>query len=215
MKKNSKLLAIVGLVGLGVVIALAGLLVAVLPQRSKAQSLNGKIAAAQLQLGHMHNGHTRVPSVNAAALFQLAQAMPNTDDMPGILVSLSRAARASSVTVVSITPSGGVAQPDGSSAIPVRVVVDGRWSGVAAFLRGLRTQVQVHGSRLQITGRLFVVDSVQINPAPNGSEIEASLNANAYTYAPPPVPSSTGTGTTTTPSAGSTQAAASPSGSGG
>lgn len=214
LRKN---LPVVGLIALACVVALVGFFVAVNPERAKAHKLDSSIANEQTSLAALQVGSNRLPSVRAAELFQLARAMPNGDDMPGILVDLSRAARAASLKIVSITPAAHVALADGSSAVPLSVVVDGDWPGLSRFLRALRDQVSVHGDRLTVGGRLFVAFGVDVALATGRSKIEATLSLNAFDYGVPAPPAGTTTGTTTTtppPSSSSAQAAGAP-GSGG
>ena len=183
-----------------------------MPQRSKASKLDTEIATAQAKLVSLH-GRRRGPVIRAAELFQLARAMPDDADMPGIVLGLARAADATSVALSSIQPGAGVVQPDGSTAVPLSVVVDGKWSGVTAFLRALRSEVQVKHGTLKASGRLFEVDTLAISSGTGSSEIEATLGVRAFSYgtAPLPVPTdTTSTGTTTTTTSGGTQAAAAP-----
>jgi Tfp pilus assembly protein PilO len=211
--KRGQLLACAGLGALAVVVGIAGVLLAVLPQQSKAAKLSKEYAAAEAKLLAMH-GRQRGPVIRAADLFQLSRAMPDTTDMPGVVLDLARAAGASSVTLTSIQPGANVPQPDGAVAVPIRVVVDGNWRGVTSFIRMLRRDVTVKGSKLSASGRLFVVDSVQIVSGAGTSEVEATLNANVFSYGVAPVVTDTTstdtTSTTTTTTPGSVSAAPAP-----
>lgn len=207
-----------GLAALGAVVALAGLLVVVQPQRAKAHSLDAQIGKAQLELASLHGGGTKSPTIRAAELFQLSRAMPDHIDMPGILLDLARLAEASSVTLVAVRPSTPAALADGSMAVPLSVTVNGSWAGVSRFLRNVRLQVQEKGARLAVAGRLFDIDSIQLDPGQKGDGLEAVLSLSAFVYgkpvAPAPAPTTTGsttttTSTTTTPSSGAQQAAGS------
>jgi len=211
--KRNQLFMTTGLVALGLLVGVAGLLIAVLPQRSQVSKLNTEIAAAQTRLASLELGHNRGPVIRAAQLFQLARAMPNSTDMPGVVIDLSRAAAQSGVTILSIAPATAAIQPDGSSGTPIKLTVVGSWKGVDAFLRSLRENVLVHGQKLSVSGRLFVVDQVSLaasvaggqtstNPngaaAPPSGEITANLQVNAFSYGTAPLPVTTGTGTTST-----------------
>lgn len=211
--KRGQLLTSLCFVALAVVVGLGGLLLAVLPQRSKTHEIDRQIAALQTKLATLHGGAGRTPAVRAADLFQLARAMPDSTDMPSVVLDLARAADRSKVTLTSITPAAPLVQTDGSSAVPIHVVVDGKWVGIASFLRTLRLEVRATGEKLSVDGRLFVVDNVQL--ATTGTDqVSANLNVNAFSYgvAPPPVDTST-TGTTTTTQSspsGSVQSAGAP-----
>lgn len=201
--KRSQIIACAGLGALAIVVAAAGFLLVVSPQQSKASRLDAEIAATQAKLATLH-GRSRGPAIRAADLFQLARALPMTADMPGIVLGLARAATSSSVKLTAIQPVGtSVVQSDGALAYPVKVVVDGSWGGVTQFMRDLRLEVRVNGAKLNATGRLFVVDNVQIATGTGTSEVEATLNVNAFTYGvlPPPTDTtSTDTSSTTTTS---------------
>lgn len=220
---RQQLLAVVGLVVLGVAVGVAGLLLAVLPQRAQAKKLDAEIAATEAKLVSLQRNRHRGPTIRAAQLFQLARAMPDSADMPGLIVELARAAQESKITLLSVVPSPAIAQPDGASGVPLKLSLTGSWSGVASFLHTLRDNVRVDGGKLSVDGRLFTVDEIQLSPnapLPAGSpgasgsaslptgELTVSLNVNAFTYgvAPPPITTSTdGTTTTSTPP-GSAQA---------
>jgi Tfp pilus assembly protein PilO len=218
---NRQTASVAALVFVAVLIAAGGFLTVVKPQQTKVRSLDAQIAAAQAQSAALHRAGSRVPQLRTAELFQLSRAMPDDDDMPGILFELSRLADAASVSLVAIQASPRVALPDGSSALPLRVTVDGRWIDVAAFLRRVREQVQRTTHGFSVAGRLFDIDDIQMQPGQEAtgpqSTIEAQLTMNAFDYGAPPSPTATAgaagagtTGTTTTttttsPSSGSQQ----------
>jgi hypothetical protein len=207
--KRRQVVIVAGFVGLGLVVGLAGLLLAVLPQKSKADRLDAQIASLQTKLVSLHAGPRRGPAIKAADLFSLARAMPDSADMPGIVLDLAHASSRSGAQLLTITPGAPIVQTDGAQALPITVVVGGSWTQVAAFLRALRLDVQVKGQKLKVGGRLFVADSVQLTGASGRQEVQASLVLNAFSYGIAPVVTSTDTTSTTTTSApsGSVQAA--------
>ena len=221
--KQQQLIAVIGLVALGVVVGIAGLLIAVLPQRSKAHSLDAEIAQTQAKLASLRSQSHRGPVIKAAQLFQLARAMPDSTDMPGLIVDLSRAAADAKVSLLSVGPQPAVPQTDGASGVPLRISIIGSWNGIADFLHSLRSNVRVNeGGKLSVDGRLFTVDSVQL--APNGTtagapgaasgpkgELTATLSVNAFSYGVPLPTTTTSTDTTatTTTTSGSVSAAGS------
>lgn len=221
--KQQQLIAVIGLVALGVVVALAGLLIAVLPQRSKAHSLDAEIAQTQAKLASLRSESHRGPVIKAAQLFQLARAMPDSTDMPGLIVDLSRAAADAKVSLLSVGPQAAVLQTDGASGVPLRIQITGSWNEIADFLHVLRSNVRVNGGgKLFVDGRLFTVDTVQLAPnapatgtpgdtsGPKG-ELTASLSVNAFSYGVPAPTTTTSTDTTatTTTTSGSVSAAGS------
>jgi len=225
---RQQIVVVIGLVVLGIVVAIGGLLLAVLPQRSHVKSLDAEIAATEAKLASLQRESHRGPVIRAAQLFQLARAMPDSADMPGLIVDLARAAQDSKVSLLTVEPSGAVAQADGANGLPLKVSITGSWSGTASFLHALRSNVRVNGGKLSVDGRLFTVDSVQLSPnappagasgtisqssQPSG-ELTVQLNVNAFSYgvAPPPVVTTSTDGTTTTtttPSSDSVQASGS------
>jgi hypothetical protein len=125
--------------------------------------------------------------------------MPYADDMPGILLSLSRTAAATSTALISVHPSPRMTLSDGSAAVPLQVVLDGTYAGVERFLQQLRASVRVVRGSVRTDGRLFLVDQVQLTSSsgsPTGtgpqSEMSATLNLVAFDYAAPVATASTG-----------------------
>ena len=193
------LLTIAGLVSAGLVIALAGLLLIVMPQRDRLGNLNREAARAQRQIVAIQATRGSSSTAGAAQLFELSRAMPVRDDMPGILLALSHAAAASSTTLVSVRPETKLVLADGSAAVPLQVTVDGSFNGVSRFLRILRSQVSVlRGTTVRSTGRLFLADDVSLTAGTTAStgtgagtgpasEVTANLELVALEYGSPPV----------------------------
>jgi Tfp pilus assembly protein PilO len=216
---SQQTIAVVAFGVLAVLVAAIGFLAVVHPQQTKARTLDTKIANAQTQYVAMHEQGHEKPDLRTAELFQLSRAMPESDDMPGILVDLSRLSGVSSVTLTAVQPSPRIALPDGSSALPIRVTVNGTWTQVAGFIRRLNAQVRTGDHKLSVAGRLFDIDTIQITSGASGSasQIEAVLTMSAFDYGAPPSPTaalgsaaSSTTTTTTTPTSSSQQAAGAP-----
>jgi len=220
VKGHRQLLTVVGLVGAGALILVLGLVLVILPQHSKIGTLHAQFNETQTQILSIEATRGGAKSLGASQLYELSRAMPPTDDMPGVLLDLSRAAAASRTTVMSVRPSTDITLPDGSAAVPLQVIVDGNFAGVASFLANLRRAVSVHGSDVHATSRLFLVDNVAIsaNTTSTGtgapaSEITATLAVVAFDYSaqtpvlsPVAAPGSTGSSTS------SATAAAAPAG---
>jgi Tfp pilus assembly protein PilO len=198
MKGRRQLLTVVGLVGSGVLILVVGLFLVILPQHSKIGKLHAQFDATQTQILSIEAARGGSQSVGASQLYELSRAMPPTDDMPGVLLDLSRAAAASRTSVMSVRPSADITLPDGSVAVPLQVVVDGNFAGIAQFLGNLRHAVSVHGSDVRATSRLFLVDNVGISAnttstatgAP-ASGVTATLAVVAFDYSAQSLPSLT------------------------
>ena len=187
------------------VILVAGILLVVLPQRSHVSRLGNDTVAAQAQLSAARAAaaapKTHEPSVRATDLFRLAEAMPNTDRMPSILVQLSSLAKASSLTITAIKPSTKVPL-QGYAALPLTVSVTGKYADLTRFARRLRDAVRASNEKLVVNGRLFDVNQIALTSA-DGRTVSAVLNLDAFDYVPTaPVLPATGAGSTPTPTTG-------------
>jgi hypothetical protein len=200
-------------------LALAGGTVAfILPQRSEANSLQQSIAAAQARLAVASAPqNTPVNAGDAAAqVFQLGAAMPESADMPGILIQLSALAAQSAVKVTAITPSALVPGSAGYSTLPISLTLDGKYAAITKFLGLMRKAVNSTSAGLAVHGRLFIVNQIQLQPesgssgaATSGSVgsgpsttsapnmLQATLQLDAFVYGTAP-PQTTSTSTTTT-----------------
>jgi hypothetical protein len=194
-------------VALGVAAALiliAGVGLLVLPQRSHIHKINGEVSAEQAQLTTAQAAAASPASspvkVNAADLFRLSEAMPDTDRMPQILVDLSALARASSVELTSVKPSTEVPLT-GYTALPLVIGVTGKYKAVTQFTRRLHDAVRTPSSgRLLVSGRLFIVNQIQLSSS-DGRTVSAVINLDAFDYVPvvPVAPGTSTTPTSTTP----------------
>ncbi len=78
--------------------------------------------------------------------------------MSQILRQLSWAAKSTRVRVNSVTPAAN-APLTGYEAIPMTLVVEGRYLGITNFLGLLRTQVRAAAEQVRAKGRLYSVDN--------------------------------------------------------
>jgi Tfp pilus assembly protein PilO len=185
-------------------VVLVGWFALVSPQRSKASELDGKIsesrAALQLADALTQGGQQRQTAAEARVL---VKAMPNETQMSEILRQLSSAAKATRVRVNSVTPSAA-APLAGYEAVPMSVVVEGRYLSIANFLGRLRSLVGVGPQKMRAKGRLYSVDSVQFVGGTDETPLQATMTVNAYRYGGAATPASAGTG----PATGDTTSAA-------
>jgi hypothetical protein len=211
-QKNVK--AIAAVAGGLLAFALLGYLVVYSPQKSKASKLQTDIAAAQQQLVTAQAAASVPEPVDPRVddLFRLKKAMPATSDMPGILIELSRVAEDSGVSFSSFTPAPPVAGSN-FQKVPIALNFKGNYYELSDFLFRLNNLVSEHDGKLDVDGRLYSVDGVDITPG-LGTTLGASLTANAYVYgtggaAPttPSTPAPTTPATPTTPTAPTTAAA--------
>jgi Tfp pilus assembly protein PilO len=177
---------------LGIVVAVvvlayaaAGYFLLVGPKKDEALRLDQEIAAASVELAAARAA--AVPQddtqpIAVADIFRLSTAMPNTPDMPGILLELARIAEETGIRFKSISPQQG--SPAGTYyVVPVNVSLDGSFYALSDFLFRLRTLVTVRRGELHASGRLFSIESVDFAEAEAGfPTLTASLQVNAYVY---------------------------------
>ena len=176
-------------------------LVVIGPQRAKATDLQAEVTAMRKQVDDARaksiDGR-KVAPIKIADLFRLSKAMPDQTDMSGLLLQLNGLASDTGIVFDSITPQAVVGQA-GYQVVPVHVIFHGNFYELADLLYRLRTLVTVNGGRLDATGRLFAIDTVDFAEGANGfPEIQASLLVDAFVF---------GTGTATGPATASTPAA--------
>jgi Tfp pilus assembly protein PilO len=177
-KRTAVAIAAVGVLA----VVLVGWFALVSPQRSKATELDGKISeshtALQLADALTRSGEQRQTAAEARVL---VKAMPSNSQMSQILRQLSSAAKATRVRVTSVTPQAS-APLAGYEAVPMAVVVEGRYLGIANFLGRLRTQVRVGPEKVRATGRLYSVDSMQFVVGADQKLLQATITLNAYRF---------------------------------
>ena len=179
-------------------------LVVVGPQRSKAADLQSEVVLVQKQVADAEaksKDRRNVEPIKIADLFRLSKAMPDQTDMSGLLLQLNGLASDTGIVFDSITPQAVVSQT-GYQVVPVQVIFHGNFYNLADLLYRLRTLVTVNGGRLDATGRLFAIDTVEFTEGTGGfPEIQASLLVDAFVYG---TGTATGPATASTPGAGTT-----------
>ena len=185
MKGLPKPAAMAIVIGALLVVTLLGYFVLISPQRSKSADLAQEAQAieAQIQALRIANAQVRnVEPIRVADLFRVSKAMPNTDDMPSVLLELNRIARETGIRFESITPQDA-ADAGGYLRRPIDLVFDGNFYELSDFLYRLRSLVRVRGGQLEATGRLFTVNSLSFAESERDfPRIKATLNISAYVY---------------------------------
>jgi Tfp pilus assembly protein PilO len=177
-KRTALAIAAVGVLA----VVLVGWFALVSPQRSKASELDGKIHESRtaLQLADtLTRGDQQRQTAAEARVF--VKAMPNETQMSQVLRQLSSAAKATRVRVNSVTPQAA-APLAGYEAVPMAVVVEGRYLGIANFLGRLRTQVRIGPEKVRAKGRLYSVDSIQFVQGADEQLLQATMTLNAYRF---------------------------------
>lgn len=155
------------------------------PQRSKAADVQSEVALVQKQVADAEaksKDRRNVEPIKIADLFRLSKAMPDQTDMSGLLLQLNGLASDTGIVFDSITPQAVVSQT-AYQVVPVQVIFHGNFYDLADLLYRLRTLVTVNGGRLDATGRLFAIDTVDFGEGKGGfPEIQATLLVDAYVY---------------------------------
>ena len=203
-------LVILGVVVLGV----AGYFVLIPSQGAKLKGIKADEQSAQAKIDDYDQKvqlARSAPKIRVADVYRLAKAMPSETDMPDLVLELSQLARDSGIRFDSISPQPSV--PIGSyTVLPISVTFNGTFYDLADLLYRLRSLVDVHGGRLDATGRLFSVDTLAFGESPlKFPRIQATLVIDAYVYggapagsSPTPVTPTTSTSTTGTTTTGAT-----------
>jgi hypothetical protein len=188
------MIAICALAVAALLVGGVGYLIVIAPQSSKASSLSTQITNERALLTVDQGSQAQPVPFQASDLYRFAKAVPGRADVPGILLDLTRVAKASKVTIVSIRPSPQVPLTLGYSALPVIVVLSGKFVDITGFLARLRHEVRLGVSQFRADGRLFIANQVQLGGTTGTNVLSATVNLDAFVYAPVPnAPGATGT----------------------
>jgi Tfp pilus assembly protein PilO len=195
LNMNARTLALV-LCGAAIVIGAAGWLLVVGPKRSHASKLATTVQAKQSQVASLQREQSPGRGgLSGASSKDLTTALPDIPDMPQVIDQLNALALRAGVSLDTVTPAATTAGT-GYEAVPINVVVDGHYFGVEKFLHLVRLQVAMNKSKLHAHGRLFAVESVQLQQTEPAPMVTATLGLQTFYYsaaAAPPVPAPTST----------------------
>jgi Tfp pilus assembly protein PilO len=167
------------------IVAAVGYFVMVRPKRAEASRLDDQIAEMQMKVSaaQLASRPQQVDTaIKVADVFEVSKAMPDTDDMPGIILDLNSVAEASGIKFVSIQPSAPTPKT-GYSAISIALTFEGNYFDLTDFLFRLRNLVAVRDGRLSSAGRLFTLDTLSMKEGKEGfPNIDAGLTVSAYVY---------------------------------
>ena len=184
LKLSSRMLYVAVIGGL-VLYAAAFWFIAVAPKRAKATEIASEAAELELVVAAARRAATAPPDtepIAVADIFRLAKAMPAVPDMPGVLLELARIAEETGIEFQSISPQSSAVQGD-YQIVPISLVFDGNFYELSDLVFRLRTLVGVRQGRLDATGRLFSIQTINFAESSNGfPEITASLTLQAYVY---------------------------------
>jgi Tfp pilus assembly protein PilO len=175
--------AIVALAAAVVVIGM-GYFVLVAPVRSQGASLAQQLDDARGQLASVASQAAKPAGSQTAdkvaAEIRDSKAMPNSTDMPDLLLELDGLARQAGVDFESISPAP--AESAGSyQRIPLNAVFGGNFYQLSDFLFRLRNLVMFRNGRLITLGRLIDVPSIEVKADPSTfPRLEATLTLDAF-----------------------------------
>lgn len=198
-----------------IILGVAGYMFLVSPQNAQASKIAQQVVAEQgaiVQRRAELKAGLHPPTIETADIYRLARAMPDRQDMPGIILTLSEVAAESGIQFSLIEPDSNPPVSAGSyTASRIHLQFTGDFYGLSDFLYRLRSLVVVRNGQLVATGRLFNVDQLAFNVAGHSfPQISADLFVDAYVYnaapaaaATPPATSAPTTADSSTTSAGS------------
>lgn len=184
LKLTSRVLYAAVIGGL-VLYAVAFWFLAVAPKRAKATDVAAEAAQLEITVASARRAATAPPDsepIAVADIFRLAKAMPAVPDMPGVLLELARIADETGIEFQSISPQSSTVSGD-YQIVPISLVFDGNFYEVSDLLFRLRTLVAVRHGRLDATGRLFSVETINFDESEKGfPNLSARLTVLAYVY---------------------------------
>jgi Tfp pilus assembly protein PilO len=183
MKKQIPIWPVIGL-GIVIVAAIA-FMVVIRPKRAEAGRLDEQIAEMQMKVSAAQlasRPQQQASAIKVADVFEVTKAMPDTDDMPGIILDLNSVAEATGIKFVSIQPSAATPKT-GYTAIGITLTFEGNYFDLTDFLFRLRNLVTVRDGRLSSSGRLFTLDTLSMKESETGfPNISANLTVSAYVF---------------------------------
>ena len=204
LKALDQRIQIAGVVVALIFVVVAGYMLLVSPQKAQAAKVQKQVVAEQgaiVQKRAELRAGLHPPEIQTADIYRLARAMPDKQDMPGIILTLSEVANEAGIQFGSIQPQP--APVSGGSYLSYRINLQfaGDFYGLSDFLYRLRSLVVVHHGELQATGRLFNVEQLAFTIGKAFPQISANLTVDAYVYGTgAPVAPTTPAPTTTTAS---------------
>ena len=177
------------------ILALVGYFLLVKPKQDAAGRLSSEVTELETQIqvataAQQQPQQTDESAIEVADVFRVTKAMPDDDDMPGIILELNAIASASGIEFISIAPQGAAVRST-YSALPINLTFEGNYYDLTDFLFRLRNLVSVRDGELDADGRLYTLDSLSLQEGPGGfPEIGASLTVTAFFYSttPPAAP---------------------------
>ncbi|HLM93018.1 MAG TPA: type 4a pilus biogenesis protein PilO [Gaiellaceae bacterium] len=183
MKKQIPIWPVIGIAIL--LVAAIAFMVVIRPKRAESGRLDEQIAEMQMKVSAAQlasRPQQQATTIKVADVFEVSKAMPDTDDMPGIILDLNSVAEATGIRFLSIQPSAPTPKT-GYSAIGITLTFEGNYFDLTDFLFRLRNLVTVRDGHLSSAGRLFTLDTMSMKEGKDGfPSINAGLTVSAYVY---------------------------------
>jgi Tfp pilus assembly protein PilO len=183
VKKQIPIWPVIGIAVL--LVAAIAFMVVIRPKRAESGRLDEQIAEMQMKVSAAQlasRPQQQALTIKVADVFEVSKAMPDTDDMPGIILDLNSVAEATGIRFLSIQPSAPTPKT-GYSAIGITLTFEGNYFDLTDFLFRLRNLVTVRDGHLSSAGRLFTLDTMSMKEGKDGfPSINAGLTVSAYVY---------------------------------
>lgn len=186
-----------------ILVAVAGYMFLVSPQKAEASKIRTQVVAEQgaiVQRRAELRAGLHPPTIETADLYRLARAMPDRQDMPGIILTLNEVASEAGIQFTLLEPGAPVSNGSYQES-RIHLQFTGDFYSLSDFLYRLRSLVVVHNGKLEATGRLFNVDQLAFTvDGKSFPQISADLFVDAFVYGngtPPATPAPTAPPTTT------------------
>jgi hypothetical protein len=189
------------------VVAAAGWMLLVSPERKEAKSLEAQVETAKSELSTAQSqladarGAQAQYSASYAAVVNLGKAVPPSSEVPSLIYQLAGATDKGKVEFNSITTGGGASPTSAAGApaasaaataaftqMPFTFIFNGGFFDLEHLFRTLTSFTNYSGSgALKVNGRLLTIQSVKLTPAAAGQGsktpaggLTGSITASAY-----------------------------------
>ena len=204
-------------------------MLALAPKREEAALLSEQIDAKQTELAEarrqvaVYEQARAAYPANYATVARLGKAVPADDDVRSLMIQVDSAARRTGVEfelidVAKGAPTAGttaktdsatvipgtIASAGGFSTLPMSFAFQGSYFELSDFFTRLERFVTVSNRRIDVTGRLLLLQTISLVPAADGfPTMRAQINASSYLVPPAEkLPGETVPSTPATPAVG-------------
>lgn len=186
LSPNQKLIIAVVVIA---VVAAAVLFLLIVPQITKMAKLDSDIEtaaddidSARSLLNQRQEVKARSPQTETQ-LLALANQLPESPEMPGLIIELQDTVNTSGMEFISMQPGEPEAR-EGYTSIPSEMVVTGRWQDCVDLLQRLRRitrQIRILDFRVEVFED--EADEESTDSADKPTEVEATITIEVYTMA--------------------------------